>query len=316
MLSILDPVSRRGRELCDALIQACPEQAHTYFHTTGTDEHLLTEVAGQARLVRPLVDLEELAGSAAVVMIAPPAPELGTRLASWLERQPALPVVDYSLPPFLPAAEAVVFGGPRDRISGARRLQALDPALAGPAIALDALSPLRLGAAHLTLLTPAADASDEAVEELAAQAVARLSGERPAKPRLLPGLLAFDAGLVSAARHEHLRSQVGQLGLGVAATVTALATSSFHGHLAALTVSLDGARRTAEVEAALRRHPLIQVGRGGRLGMLSAVVGQGEVKCGEIEGGNGSWSLLLAYDGSQLVGPPAVVDVLVRLTAA
>lgn len=316
MLTILDPATRRGRELCEALTEAFPGQTHTYFHTTGADEHLLAEVAGQARLVKPLDDLDELSRSTALILTAPPAPPIAARLAAWLDRQPALPVVDCSLPPVLPPGQAVVFGAPRDPLPGARRLQALDPALSGPAVVLDALAPLGLTSAHLTLLTPAADAGDEAVEELAGQAVARLSGERPARAQRLPGIVAFDAGPVSAARHEHLGAQVRQLGLPAVPTVTALATSAFHGHLGAVTVTFDAPRRSAELEAALRRRPQVQLVRPGKLGMVSAVVGGEHVRCGEIAGGEGCWNLLLAYDGGQLVGPAAVVDLLARLTAA
>lgn len=316
MLTILDPATRRGRELCEALTEAFPGQAHTYFHTTGADEHLLAEVAGQARLVRPLADLDELAGSTALILTTTPAPAIGARLAVWLDGQPSLPVVDCSLPPVLPAGQAAVFGSPRDPLPGARRLQALDPALSGPSIVLDALAPLGLASAHLTLLTPAADAGDEAVEELAGQAVARLSGERPARPQRLPGIVAFDAGPVSPARHEHLGAQVRQLGLPAVPSVTALTTSAFHGHIAAVTVTLDGARRSSEIEAALRRRPQVQLARPGKLGMVSAVVGSEHVRCGEIAGGEGCWTGLLAYDGGQLVGPAAVVELLARLTAA
>ncbi|MGV8041232.1 MAG: hypothetical protein AB2L07_14545 [Thermoanaerobaculaceae bacterium] len=157
------------------------------------------------------------------------------------------------------------------------------------------------------MLTPAADAGDEAVEELAGQAVARLSGERPARGAAgLPGIVAFDAGPVSAARHEHLGAQVRQLGLPAVPTVTALATSAFHGHLGAVTVTFDAPRRSAELEAALRRRPQVQLVRPGKLGMVSAVVGGEHVRCGEIAGGEGCWNLLLAYDGGQLVGPAAV----------
>jgi len=309
-------VTRRGRALCEALAEAFPEQGQAYFHTTGADEHLLAEVAGQARLVRPLDDLDELAGSTAVILTAPPAPAVAARLAAWLEGQPELRVIDCSLPPVLPAGRTAVFGARREPLPGARRLQALDPALSGPSIVLEAFTSLGLAAAHLTLLTPAADAGEEAVEELAGQGVARLSGQRPARARLLPGIVAFDSGPVSPARHEHLGAQLRQLGLAAVPTVTALATSCFHGHLAVLALTFDPGRRGAELEAALRRQPRVQLVRPGKLGMLSAVVDSDLVRCGELAGGGEYWSLLLAYDGSQLVGPAAVVDLLARLTAA
>ena len=316
MLTVLDPVTRRGRELCEALTEALPDQAHTYFHTSGTDEHLLAEVAGQARLVRPLDDLDELARCTALILTAPPAPAIAARLAAWLDSQPTLLVVDYSLPPVLPAGQAAAFGMLREPRPGARRLQALDPALSGPSVVLDALTHLGLISTHLTLLTPAADAGDEAVEELAGQAVARLSGARPPRAQRLPGVVAFDAGPVSSARHAHLCAQALQLGLPTVPSVTAVATSAFHGHLAAVTVGLDTERRRSELAAALPRRPQLQIVRPGKLGMVSAVVGDERVRCGEIVGGERSWSLLLAFDGGQLVGPATVVDLLARLTAA
>lgn len=316
MISILDPVSRRGRELCDSLAHAFPGHAFAYFHTTGLDEHLLTEVAGEARLVQALADPEALTGSSAVILNAQPSPTIKARLASWLASHPSVPVVDYSPTPVLPPGEATVFGGPRVRPAGDRRLQSLDVALAGPAHVLAAFSSLGVRAALLTLLTPVGDLGEAAIEELFGQAVARLAGEHPARPHTLHEVLAFDLAPVSAARHEHLATQLGQLGLAESATVIALATSSFFGHLATLSVQFHSPHRKSAIEAALRRHAPAQLRLTARLRNLSRLVDDVEVHCTQIQGGGDTWSLLIGCDGNRLVGPDSVADLLTPFITA
>jgi hypothetical protein len=309
-------VSRRGRELCEALAEGFPQMRRRYFHTTGTAEHLLTEVAGEAQLVQPLQDLEELAGSTAVILTSSPSPEVGQRLATWLATGPATSIIDWSVPPVLDAGTAAIFPGPQGGLPGRRQFQAIAPALTGPVRVLAALAPLNVSAAHLTLVTPVADAGTDAMEELAAQAVARLSGHPPARPRHLPTVMAFDAGPVPVARRDHLTAQLATLGLPCEPHLSALAISTFHGHMATLVFSLSGSPRASSVEGALRRDPTLQLVRPGRLGMLSQTIAGEQVRCAELQEVQGLWSMVLAYDGAELAGPQLVVDLLTRLTAA
>lgn len=316
MLTVLDPVSRRGRELCEALARDLPQVRRRYFHTTGDAEHLITEVAGEAQLVQPLEDPEELGGGMAVILTAPPSPAIGQRLRTWLATEPATSVIDWSLPPVLDASAAAIFPGPHGGLPGKRQFQAISPALTGPVRVLGALASLGVSAAHLTLLTPAADAGTDAQEELAAQAVARLSGHTPPRPRHLPSVLAFDAGPLPVASRDHLTTQLARLGLSCTPHLSALGISAFHGHVATVVFSLEGSPRTSAVEAALRRDPTLHAARPGRLGTLSKAVAGEQVHHGELQHIQGLWSLVLVYDGSQLAGPQLVVDLLTSLTAA
>jgi hypothetical protein len=316
MLTVLDPVSRRGRELCEALAQGLPQLRRRYFHTTGDAEHLLTEVAGEAQLVQPLQDPEELAGGTAIIFTAPPSPEIGQRLTTWLATEPATSIIDWSVPPVLDANAAAIFPGPQGGLPGRRQFQAIAPALSGPIRVLAALAPLGVSAAHLTLVTPVADAGTEALEELAAQAVARLSGHPPARPRHLPTVMAFDAGPLPVTRRDHLAAQLAKLGLPCTPHLSALGISTFHGHMATVVFTLEGSPRLAAVEGALKRDPILQVMRPGRLGMLSQAVAGEQVRCAELQQVQGLWSIVLAYDGAQLAGPQLVVDLLTQLTAA
>ncbi|MCU0291392.1 MAG: hypothetical protein MUF10_05300 [Thermoanaerobaculaceae bacterium] len=316
MLTVLDPVSRRGRELCEALARSLPELRRRYFHTTGDAEHLITEVAGEAQLVQPLLDPEELEGGMAVILTAPPSPAIGQRLRAWLATEPATSVIDWSVPPVLDAEVAAIFPGPQGGLPGKRQFQAIAPALTGPVRVLGALAPLGVSAAHLTLLTPAADAGTDAQEELAAQAVARLSGHTPARPRHLPSILAFDAGPLPASRRDHLAAQLARLGLPLTPHLSALAVSTFHGHVATVVFTLEGSPRTSAVEAALRRDPTLHLARPGRLGTLSQAIAAELVQCGELQHLQGLWSMVLTFDGAQLAGPQVVIDLLTSLTAA
>lgn len=316
MLTVLDPVSHRGRELCEALVEGLPHMRRRYLHTADDPEHLLAEIAGEAQLVQPLGDPEELAGSTAVILTSPPSPAVGQRLAAWLATEPATTVIDWSVPSVLEVGAAAIFPGPQGGLPGRRQFQAIAPALTGPVRVLGALAPLGVSAAHLTLVTPAADAGAEAQEELAAQAVARLSGQSPARPRHLPAVMAFDAGSLPEARRGHLQAQLARLGLPCEPHLSALGVSAFHGHMATLVFRLDGSPRTTAVETTLRRDPSLQLLRSGKLGMLSQSVAAEQVRCAELQQVQGLWSVLLVYDGAQLAGPQLVVDLLVRLTAA
>lgn len=316
MLTVLDPVSRRGRELCEALARSLPELRQRYVHTTGNSEHLIAEVAGEAQLVEPLQDPEELAGGTAIILTAPPSPAIGQRLRTWLATEPATTVIDWSVPPILDAGMTAIFPGPQGGLPGRRLFQAISPALTGPVRVLAALAPLGVSAAHLTLLTPAADAGTDAQEELAAQAVARLSGHTPARPRHLPGVLAFDTGPLPAPRRDHLSAQLARLGLPCAPHLSAFGMSTFHGHAATMVFTLEGSPRTLAVEAALRRDPTLHLARPGRLGTLSQAIAGDQVQLGELQHLQGLWSLVLLYDGAQLAGPQLVIDLLTSLTAA
>ena len=213
MLTVLDPVSRRGAwiGLCEALARGSP--ARRYFHTTGDAEHLITEVAGEAQLVQPLHDPEELDGrhdrlSRRLPPPHRPAPEdvAGHRAGHQHHRLVAAPGARRrARPPSSPGP-----GGRRERGSS----RPSRPALTGPVRVLAALAPLGVSAAHLTLVTPAADAGTDAQEELAAQAVARLSGHQPARPRHLPTSWRSTPARCRPSRRDHLAAQLASSGSG------------------------------------------------------------------------------------------------------
>ena len=106
IVTFVDPTSDIGAGLLDWLVETQPDIRRRLFHT-GTDEHVFIEVAGEASVVAPLMDSDELDGSTIVVIGANPAATHRGRLLKWLEGHPEVTVLDLS-PAFLVGRTAIV----------------------------------------------------------------------------------------------------------------------------------------------------------------------------------------------------------------
>jgi len=185
-LVIFDPTSLLGEELVPLLEARLPDLPRAYFHTRPQQDHLIVEVAGEAKVVAPLLELEDLEDAAAVVLTDRPAPKIGEKLEAFFQANPHRPCLDASGAglPNLPPSLAPFPQTPQLRLP--------HPLLLLPARLLQALAPLAPREAIFTVLAPVSIFGGEGLDELASQAVARLSGEK-ARAEVLPTVLAFDA---------------------------------------------------------------------------------------------------------------------------
>jgi hypothetical protein len=190
--AVLDPTSNVAGDLVERLAGAFPSARRRLFHTSDSDEHLISEVAGAAELVPPLADPDELDGSAVVIVTVPPAPAMARSLLAWMRGHPETVLIDLGQPA-LAGTESAVVSGWLPRPPGTGRWYHLpNPLIAGPVRVLEALAPFEPRACHLTVFGSVAGFGAGALEELAGQGADRLSGRTPQRATVLPRVLAFD----------------------------------------------------------------------------------------------------------------------------
>lgn len=302
MLAILDPTSWVGRELTARLAGREPLRL---FHSGADDEHLIAEVGGDANLVAPLSDPGELDGARVVVLTAPPDPRRGALLLEWLRAHRHVTLLDASQPGLAPdECTTVLTSG-----AGGGWLHVADPAVALAAHLLLAMRPLQPRSAALTVLRPASTFGPVGVEELAAQAAARLSGRAPRRAVALPRVIAFDATVASAGDRERLQAQLAALVGGVSVTLSLFDIGMFHGHAAVMTVECAAEPAQEDVLAALRRAPL-RLARAGEQLRSSAAVDTERIGCAHPILAERRVTIDAVGDGFRLAGAAAVLDVL------
>ncbi|MGQ9495181.1 MAG: Asd/ArgC dimerization domain-containing protein [Thermoanaerobaculaceae bacterium] len=231
-LVVLDPNSLLGRELVPLLAASFPNLQRRYMHTRGVDDYLLLELEGNATVVPPLGDLEELADAAAVFITEPPASALKMPLAEFFAAHPQLPCFDLSSDDILPADLGMAPTATRPQ------LRLPDPVLLLPTMLLRALGSLLPKRAFFSCLVPVSIHGEAALEELAAQAAARLSGDRP-KTRLFPAVLAFDAVPYQQGQKGHLEEQLQKLFPQTQVQLHPIAAGIFHAHAVFASVEVD-----------------------------------------------------------------------------
>lgn len=315
-LTILDPTSLLGGETVEALWQAFPAARRKFFHTTGENEHLVTEAAGEAALVPPLVDAGELDGSDVIVATAPPAAAAAAALFAWLRANPGAALIDGTGPGMAPAESVAVFNTPPPGKPARRWYLIADPALWGPGRFIQALAPVRPRELHMTLLLPVSEFGEAGVDELVKQAAARLSGRTPRKPETLPAVLAFDLAPAAAARRAALGAQLRNLLPGMTYQFHAIDTGIFHGHAAAVAVRCEDPADAAKVATLLRGQLGIRLARRNEHPQPSAVVGSSEVVCTDLDCGEGWVTALVVADGLRVGGAQAIADVLAAVRAS
>lgn len=315
-LSILDPTSLLGREVTEGIAQAFPDARRRLFHTGTDPEHLIAEVAGEAALVGPLLDPDELDGSVAVILTSRPAAQTGARLLAWLRANPSVALLDCTQPGIGGAEASCVL----DALPAARRglpwYQLVDPSLAAPARWLKALLPLAPEASFATVLCPASGFGAEAIDELATQGTARLSGRPPRRPSHLPVVLAFDLAPAAGERLAVLEAQLGELFPAVELGLHVIDTGVFHGTLATVLVRCAEEVALERARALVRATPGLRLARRNETVTATDAVEQGRVICGDLRV-RGRWvTAWLLADALRVGGAGAVVEILGSLTAS
>ncbi len=270
-------------------------------------------MAGDAALVPPLLHPEELAGSTAVVVTTVPAPQVAAALAGWLRSHPEVAVVDASLEGL--SSDQTDPDLPAD-VGGARRYHLADPALAAPAAFVAALADLEPRECQITLVNPVSGLGDEALEELAAQAVARLSGHQPKRPRLLPSVLAFDLVPSAAGHRERMTRQFRRLFPGLAVRMQSLDAGVFIGHAAAVQVRCASRVREAAVRSMFREGGAVVLARRNERVCPSEAADHDRVRCSDLSC-SGEWvSAWVVADGHRIGTVAGVIAALEAITAS
>lgn len=313
MLSILDPTSLLGRGVAEGIARVFPEARRKLFHTSAGAEHLIAEIAGEAALVLPLVNLEELGGSDAVVITTTPGAQMVPGLLGWLRANPEVALIDISQPGVAPAEAISVLGAPPPGRRGAPWFHMVDPCVVAPARFFNALAPLQPRAMHVTTIMPASTFGLDAIEELAAQAASRLSGRSPRNSQRLPAVLAFDLHPAAPALRDALGRQLAELFPAAEMHLHALVAGVFHGNVASAAVWCEESFSETALATLLRRTPGMHVPRGARPSCASEAAGSDEIVCAGLRA-EGRWATAtLLADGLRLAGADAVLEILSAL---
>jgi hypothetical protein len=315
-LTILDPTSLLGREVTERIAQAFPDLRRRLFHTSADPEHQITEVSGEATLVAPLLDPDELEGSVAVVLTATPTPRVGAGLLAWLRANPSVALLDCTQPGIAGGEAACVL----DAIPPGRRglpwYHLVDPSLAVPARWLKALMPFAPEAFHATLLCPVSGFGAEAIDELASQGTARLSGGATRRPVRLPTVLAFDLALAGGARLASFEAQFAELFPALEAGLHVIDAGVFHGTLATVLLRCSSKVPLERTRALLRATPGLRLARRTEAVTVTGAVEQDEVICGDLRVHGPCVTAWLLADGLRVGGAGAVVELVSCLTAS
>ena len=315
-LSILDPTSLLGREVTDGIVRAFPDVRRRLFHTGADPEHLVAEVAGEAALVGPLLEPDDLDGSVAVVLTATPAAQAGTRLLAWLRANRSVALLDCTQPGVAGAeASCVLDALPRER-PGLPWYHLVDPSLAAPARWLKALLPLAPEAFFATVLCPASGFGAEAIDELASQGTARLSGRPTRRPAHLPAVLAFDLAPAAGERPATLEAQLGELFPGVEQGLHVVDAGVFHGTLATVLVRCAEEASLERARALIRATPALRLTRRNETVTATDAVERGHVFCGDLRVHRRWVTAWLLADALRVGVAGAVVELLGSLTAS
>jgi len=307
-LTVLDPTSLLGREVTEGIARRFPDVRRRLLHTGSDPEHLITEVAGEPALVPPFSQPEELDGSDAVLVTAPlPAPAR-ERLLGWLRSHPDAALLDCTQPGIAGSAASCVVGAPPAQPPGRRWFHLADPALAAPHRLLAALAPLGPRVVHLTVVSPVAALGSEAIDELAEQGAARLSGQPMRTPDRLPAVLAFDLMPSPGDRSRGLEAQLAELHPGLECTVHAVDAGVFHGHLATAVVRCE-AGPSLERARALLRGAGLRIARRNEVLTAADVVERGlPIVCGDVQVGPEWVSAWLLSDALAVGGTRAALE--------
>jgi hypothetical protein len=276
---------------------------------------MIAEVPGGARLVAPLLDPDELNGSLAVILTSSLTAQVSGRLLTWLRANPSVALLDCTQPGVAGDQAVCVL----DSIPAVRRdlswYHLVDPSLIGPVRWLRALLPLAPEAFHATLLCPASGFGAEAIDELASQGTARLSGRATLRPAHLPAVLAFDLALAQAERSAALEAQVAELFPAVRPGLNVIDTGVFHGTLATALLRCVRDVPLERARALLRATPGLRLARRNETAIATKASEEDHAICGDLRVQGPCVTAWLLADGLRL-GGGAVVELVSSLTAS
>ncbi len=228
-LAVIDPLTLLGRELLELLPRYPSLGGELVFvHTDEDDEHKIAELGGGPGLVPPLDSPAQLHGCDAVLSLAVADTPRIDVLESFLDAAPAVPFVDAGrLERFWDRLEPLA--GPAGAHS-TRAARVAHPSLLAAVAVVEPLDALELEGLSVAAVEPVSSLGAAAVDGLASQATARLSGV-PVAEQLAGQVLAFGAvDLPAELLVEDLARMLGGRSVAVCRSLTGV----FHGHQAHL----------------------------------------------------------------------------------
>jgi aspartate-semialdehyde dehydrogenase len=247
--AILDPLTLVGQALTIELKQKFPSADVSLFHTTGDEEHQISEIGGEARLVPPLGDGEVLSEYDVVLLAADRISPHLKPLEQTLEDDDTIVFIDasslnhyrYLTTPAL-NSEAMT--------PGAR----LRPAHSSVAVAdrvLRALAEFEPTELTISAIEPVSIYGKEAISTLAHQAAQRLQGDEVSE-KIDKRVAAFNLTAVSGT---DLVTEATLLFPHLEISATRTLAGWFHGHLAILNLTFASPLPLKAAVRALKNAP-------------------------------------------------------------
>lgn len=251
---ILDPLTLRGRELlrCSEPLDGIVGE-WDFRHTDLDEEHQIADMKEGPALVPPLEGLDDFAGGDVIVVASDGWSSRHQHLIAYLDNNPETILLDLT-----------GFENLRDRTTpsigdvgpDSRQLRVAHPALFATSRVVEVLSHLGAVRGSLAVVDPASAYGREAIKILAQQATQRVQGEQ-AKEHIHGHVLAFNSVAVES---DELQEDASLVLPGVPLAVTRTLSSSFHGHLAHLSVSFEHRVEPSSIRDVLKQAEGIEIG--------------------------------------------------------
>lgn len=254
-LALIDPLTLAGREVLRVLPRFPSLSGRVvYLHTAEDDEHQIAELAGDAALVPPVDDPDELAEVDAVVIASEEETPRLEALARHLRDRSEMPSVFLTPPPSVAVDLGTAVPG-QGAVWPARTAHPAALMARDIAAALQSLQP---EGGTLAAVDPVSSLGVGAIDVLVRQAVARLNGEIP-KETLAGHVVAFGMATTPTDR---IAEDAAAVVRGVALAVSSTLAGCFHGHVLHLGLAFAEPVDHVEVEELLTSSSSLEVARG------------------------------------------------------
>ncbi len=252
-LTLIDPLTLIGRELTRLIEEAPdPNLAVRTFHTSEEEEHHITEVAGDASIVTPLAQPEDLDGSS-VIIVASEDPDARLRpLEDFATLNPQVPVIIAGRAEGFRTRPIPVGLVTRER-PDPPWMRIAHPCLVAAQALSNSLTHFEISSMAITALEPISSFGGEAIETLAGQAIARLQGQ--SVENTIDGHVAAFSTI--AVDESQLVEDAAFLWPSAQVTVSRLLSGSFHGHAAQVAVTCEHPVDRNELFEVLEAQPIL-----------------------------------------------------------
>jgi len=175
------------------------------------------------------------------------------------------------------------------------------------------LSELEPVEVEITAFQPCSDFGDEGLQELAAQARARLTGAKPSPGAVLQSVLAFDLAPSLPTISGELERQSGSLFPSLAARIRMVRSGVFFAHTCWMMIQCRKPLRANQVRELLGKGPNVRITRDPSKARPSVVVDHPGLTVFAPKIVGNRLDLWVAADGDMILGPRMVAETLGNL---